>query len=89
MSDVTIKSTFNDPIVGLHAQADQLNKQMAEYSVYDNDVVSFKGKPIDEEDQIKLFKPIENFNFLLETSFVTKILIVLLLVFVFFTIKKS
>ena len=41
----TIISTYNDPVVGLHSQIDQISAQLKEYSKHDTDVTSFNGIP--------------------------------------------
>ena len=62
MNDVTIKSTHNDPVVGLHAQIDQITSQASEYSTHDDNVISFHGAPVKKEDEEKLYVPVEQYS---------------------------
>jgi hypothetical protein len=63
MSDanVNIKSTHNDPIVGLIAQVTQLKSQTSEHAKYDLDVTSFNGLKADKDEEMKLYIPVETY----------------------------
>jgi len=62
MNNVTIKSTHNDPVVGLHEQIDNLISQSTEYSKYDDKVIGFDGVPTKKEDEEKLYMPVEQYT---------------------------
>lgn len=63
MSDptVNVKSTHNDPVVGLMAQATQLKSQTTEHSKYDLNVTSFNGLKSDKDEEMKLYIPVETY----------------------------
>lgn len=61
MNDVNIKSTHNDPIIGLMQQANQLKSQVREHSKFDLDVVNFNNQKSNSSQEIKLFIPTETF----------------------------
>jgi len=62
MSSVNIKSTHNDPVVGLMAQATQLKSQVAEHSKYDLNVTSFNGSKATKDEEMKLYIPVETYT---------------------------
>jgi len=62
MSSVNVKSTHNDPVVGLMAQATQLKSQTAEHAKYDLNVTSFDGNKTNKDEEMKLYIPVETYT---------------------------
>jgi hypothetical protein len=86
---VTIKSTNNEPIVGLNSQIGQIGDQLKEYSKFDTDVTNFKGTPEKKTpDQMELYIPIIEsfFNYNLRLNICDRFLSLILISAILFII---
>ena len=58
----TIKTLPNDPVHGLLAQIDQVGAQAKKFSEFDLGTIGFNNKKETEDEQVKLYIPVEQYS---------------------------